>query len=362
MRIRFYQVECGDAASISYNGDDGKEHTIFIDAGYERTFRDVLSKEIDKIGGHIDLWIISHIHDDHIGGAISYVHSIQNREREDVVSNWLYNPPFFIKNAPTNTLENSTSTASSIAQGETLTLYLAQIKKLPLADITNSLLPFNLHGLKLTVLSPSIENLKSLREKYYNREVDYEEITRISEPVSSDGNDYFRKIETFKGSFKEDRSIENLSSISVIADYKGKKTLWLADAPPGIIISNLKSMGYSSINPIEVDLVKVSHHGSKANNSEELYSMIRCARYLFSANGDNKHSFPTKECIARILNNRNRNLNIAYELIFTYDTPTLRKLFDVDGEEVYQKWNFRVTFPCSNGKVCAENKGIDIVL
>jgi len=96
MEIKFFQAECGDAASIRFLGNDNKYHNIFIDAGYERTFRHALETEIQesiKKNEQIDLWIISHIHDDHIGGIIKYIDTINNGEFKDIVNQYLYNPP-----------------------------------------------------------------------------------------------------------------------------------------------------------------------------------------------------------------------------------------------------------------------------
>jgi hypothetical protein len=54
------------------------------------------------------------------------------------------------------------------------------------------------------------------------------------------------------------------------------------------------------MKPLEVDLVKVSHHGSKGNTSPELLSMISSKRFVISTNGA-IHSLPDKQCLARII-------------------------------------------------------------
>ena len=76
MEITFYQSECGDSAKISFEGSDDKLHHFFIDSGFERTFKNVIRNDIEEIirkGEKIDLWSISHIHDDHIGGIKKYI-------------------------------------------------------------------------------------------------------------------------------------------------------------------------------------------------------------------------------------------------------------------------------------------------
>jgi hypothetical protein len=360
MIIRFYQTECGDAASIRYIGNDEEPHCIFLDAGYERTYRNILADEITAInesGNQIDLWIISHFHDDHIGGIIPYVKAITAKENDDIVSQWWYN--LLYSPVTFNDKKYGISEAVSFDQSVRLTSYFIQTGKLNPVDIVAGLPSFNVFGLVVTVLSPSVDLLGHLREKYKDKALqalDYHTVTEISEPKSGRQSDYFKPIDSFDlNNFKEDNAIENGSSIAVITELNGKKILWLADAFPHVICESLRNLGFSEANPIKVDLVKVAHHGSKGNNSSELFSLIRCEKYLFSANGENNNNLPAKECLACILRNNNRPLGSFYEFLFTYDNSTLRELFKVDGKNVYTRWNFKTTF-------AANDKWVEVLL
>jgi len=91
-------------------------------------------------------------------------------------------------------------------------------------------------------------------------------------------------------------------------------------------------------------MVKVTHHGSKGNNSDTLYSLIKSENYLFSVNGENKHNLPSKECIARILRNKKRPINFKYKFQFTYDNETLRSIFNGENEDIFNKYNFEVLY------------------
>jgi glyoxylase-like metal-dependent hydrolase (beta-lactamase superfamily II) len=129
MELFCYQAECGDAIRIRFIGNDGNPHNIFLDSGYERTFRHILQQEINLLiqnGESIDLWIISHIHDDHIGGAIKYIKSVKDRETEDISKNWYYNPPrkYSVSNVKN---DSDISTAKSIRQGDILFEFLLEI-------------------------------------------------------------------------------------------------------------------------------------------------------------------------------------------------------------------------------------------
>jgi beta-lactamase superfamily II metal-dependent hydrolase len=143
----------------------------------------------------------------------------------------------------------------------------------------------------------------------------------------------------------EDDSVENGSSISVLTEYQDRRILWLSDAHPNIIVTALKNLGYSKNNPLICDWVKVTHHGSSGNNSNQLYEMIRSENYLLSTNGENLHCLPKKDCLARILRNDQRLLDSHYKFYFTYDNKLLRNIFAVDGELIFTKLNFTVNFP-----------------
>lgn len=357
MNVYFYKAECGDAARLRFIGSDNKPHNIFIDSGYDRTFRYVLAEEITSIhnaGESIDLWIISHIHDDHIGGAIAYIDCIKDGKYTDIVSSWWYNAPRASYGSSKDHQPSTISLAKSIAQGDTLADYLIYKNKLTGSDITSHLPEINLFGLKIVVLSPDIRRLEQLRNKYplgANNPFEENEISAISDPKSLAKYDYHMPLRSFDlKKWQEDNSVENGSSISVLTEFGGKRILWLADAQPTVVLRTLQKLGYSSSNPLVCDWVKVTHHGSKGNNSSSLYELIKCDNYLISSNGENIHCLPSKECIARILSNPFRN-NSKYNLYFTYDNKTLRDIFKVDGDTVFEEFNFNVKFVSENKKM-----------
>ncbi|MBA4852005.1 ComEC/Rec2 family competence protein [Emticicia sp. BO119] len=361
MEISFYQAECGDAAKISFKGNDGLNHHIMIDAGYERTFRHILVDEIKKIIGkkeNIDLWVISHIHDDHIGGIIKYLDAIKSGEVRDIVKNWYYNLPRSYNHPSSGMLSEIVSSAKSIDQGDKLYYYLKSQSKLSSLDISSESDEQNLFGMRIQILSPSSEKLTSLRKKYSDHKfmaLERSELDSISEAKKAKNYDYSTKLDDFDFSFwEEDDSEENGSSISILTELNGKRILWLADSHPSDVIKSLKAQGYSIGNKLKCDWVKVAHHGSKGNNSNDLYDIIECSNYLMSVNGENKHYLPTKEAMARIILNKNRDIGTKYSFYFTYDNPTLRSIFDVDGKDIFDKYNFEIHY-LKNEKLLSVN-------
>ena len=204
MEVSFCKAECGDAAKISFIGNDGLQHHIMIDSGFERTFRYVIFNELKSINEKnekIDLWIISHIHDDHVGGAVKYIKVINSGEFSDIVNSWYYNPP---RNYPNMVVSNKVdliSSAASIGQGDTLYNYLYSKIKLPSFDFTSKVQEQDLFGMKIQILSPSPEKLEKLRKKYNdNKLIPFEssESEFISKPAKATAYDYITKIEDFQ--------------------------------------------------------------------------------------------------------------------------------------------------------------------
>lgn len=349
MEVKFYQAECGDAGSIRFLGTDKKYHNIFIDSGYSRTFRHVLEEEIQKIidnNEKIDLWIISHIHDDHIGGIIKYIETILSGEYRDVIEKIWYNVP---RESQAKDIFYNVSDSRSINQGDLLYSYINLKGKLLNFDLTNSLEPIDIFGLELTILSPTSSQLNKLRKKYKSTTKGLEKQERedlISDAVSSLGNDYNILLKDFDlSNWIGDDSVENGSSIAILSEYDEKKVLWLADAHPNIIVESIKKLGYNYKDKLECEWVKVAHHGSKGNNSDELFKLLDCKNYVFSVNGENRHNLPNKECVARLLRNSDRDLlGDKYNIYFTYDNEILREIFENDEDNIFDKYHFNVVY------------------
>lgn len=83
--------------------------------------------------------------------------------------------------------------------------------------------------------------------------------------------------------------------------------LFLGDAHPKFLEQSLSSKGYSKHNKLKVDFVKISHHGSKNNTTNNLLDMIDCDNFVISTNGGNSfHTHPDRETIARIIHHPER--------------------------------------------------------
>lgn len=133
--------------------------------------------------------------------------------------------------------------------------------------------------------------------------------------------------------FQEDRAPANGSSIALLFEFAGRKVLLAGDAHPSVMAEGLRRLGYSPEIPVELAAFKLAHHGSRANTSPELLSLVRCTNYLISTNGD-RFGHPDKECLARILwANRDWGETVFY---FNYKgTPGERALAKADERSRY---------------------------
>ncbi len=347
LEIHIYKAECGDAFRFTFVGDDNKIHHILLDAGYERTFRDSISHDLKRIetdNEFVDLWIISHIHDDHIGGAINYANAVKKQAFRNIVNKWWYNPPRFSKNS---VFIQGASFAASIGQGDDLANYLKACDMMPSEDIVHTLAPVNIDKVTVTILSPSETELAALRNKYSQPGTKLEK----NEDFSPDSatyvkpRDYNTLVESFDLSeWSQDKNAENGSSIAVLLQMKQHCSLWLADSFSLVVVAKLRELGYSENNRLACDLVKVSHHGCDENNSDSLYTLIDCQHFIISSDGRNKHALPNKKTLVRILKNPGRDRKQTYHFYFPYDDPVLRSIFDIDETNIYEKLNFRMHF------------------
>lgn len=342
MTAYFYNAKCADAFRLEYTGNDGSIHNIMIDGGFSATYRQLLRSEINKIE-IIDLWIATHLHDDHINGIVAYIKDVNQSIMMDKVQMWLYNLPRW---EDVVKISDDVSVATGMRSSNILSSFLiAKSKNRSNIVAGNSV---NIAGLQIEVLSPDESSLSLLQSKYSNKDVDFEHIEdcKVSSSMSAKTDDYHYRLENFTlDMFEEDDNVENGSSIATLITYEGKSVLWLSDSHPSIIISALSNLGYSKKNPLSCDIVQVAHHGSRLNNSLLLFEMIKCKTYIFSANGENRYYLPSKLTLARILRNPQRDVvNDRYQIHFTADNKTLRRIFAIDTKDIFDRLNFEVYY------------------
>jgi hypothetical protein len=169
-------------------------------------------------------------------------------------------------------------------------------------------------GMKLTLLSPNTKSLnkmakaweKSVKKAGINPgdlEAAWKALAKRKQFVPKEGllGTSPNLDELLKAEFMNDQAAPNGSSIAFLAEYAGKSVLFLADAHPDVICESLQRLcAERGVEKVAVDAVKVAHHGSKNNISQDMLKLIHSPAYLVSTNGD-QFEHPDAECIALIL-------------------------------------------------------------
>lgn len=333
--INFFQALCGDCISISWCDTDGKNHHIIIDAGFPKTYQATLGKflrEIEQKKESIDLFIITHTDNDHIGGVRPFIREFKDR---NIVQKYWFNWSKF----SFTVLEEE---QISVSQGIELRDYLIDIGKLDEIPITAGT-KINFPGAKIQVLSPNADKFEKFKSDWGTKErlqMQKSNYRKISTPKveTSIPVDYLAGLP-----FVEDNSIENGSSIAFLFEFGCFNILLLGDAYPSVVAQELRNIGYSEKNRLKVNLLKISHHGSKANTSPKLLELIDCDYFVISVNGVNTHGLPNKEALARIAyNHKQHNANKPLHIIFTYNDPRLKSIFS--NTEIIS-YNIQYLFP-----------------
>ena len=135
-----------------------------------------------------------------------------------------------------------------------------------------------------------------------------------------------------------DNAAANGSSIAFLAEFAGKSCLFLADAHADAVCASLKRLlAQRGLERLAVDAVKVSHHGSKGNTTDELMSLIESPRFLFSTNGA-QFGHPDQEAVRRVIG---RSTQVKTELFFNYLTDRNRE-WEASG--LQQQLNYAATY------------------
>lgn len=322
IEIKVYQVKCGDCFYLRYISMN-KIINIFIDAGYTDTYKKTFKNDVKAIlerGEKIDLFVITHIDQDHIGGIKPFLREFDINAIEEFWFN--QSDKFEIR-------ENDFEHEISVKQGINLRDYYhskgRNFKEVIAGDILNiaDLITFK-------ILSPTQDDLTKFKEEWKQEEQKFEF------EIASKLNDYGISIEELISNiFKEDTDLVNKSSIAFLIEIGQFKAFFSADAHPSIICKSLRNLGYSKQNRLKLDILKVPHHGSKGNLSYELLELLDCQNFIFSANGINRDNLPNKETIARIVGNPSRDFNKKIKLYFNYDNERLQSIRTCEEEITY---------------------------
>jgi beta-lactamase superfamily II metal-dependent hydrolase len=278
--IEMLDVNTADAFLIHYIDDNELSHIIMIDSGnYEDA--DKIIKHIrtyyDKVstngwnGYIIDIAIVTHPDDDHIGGFVHMLEYLRDGQLCDFSFNafWVNDPT--VHEFIPNDVKRVQTQKTLDARLKSVYNYKEDEKK-NLLDLIDSLEIYRKEAFageylapKITILSPTKEYYESLLLNFRNRldfQTNIENSEENSYSAENDTNDENTLSKTLD-SANDDASAHNQSSIVFLFEpEKGEKYLFTGDA------------GRDAFNHVPQDLLdtfngvswmKVPHHGSKHN-------------------------------------------------------------------------------------------------
>jgi Metallo-beta-lactamase superfamily len=313
MKIKILKAFNGDCILLTFCDEEQVVRNILIDSGIGETYLTTknskgkrefgeLKSVIEKIKDDrqkIDLLVLTHIDDDHIGGILKWFQ--QDKEAYKLITEVWFNSGEFIAESIelSKTIElevafdYNTSKKTSIMQGKSFAKYIAE-KNIGFKELICQGNILKRFGLEFKILSPDKFKLEKLLKEWNKKAPDLK--TAVKE------HDYKISIKEHieNDDYNEDMAVGNGSSIAFIICFGDDNILFLGDAHPSVVVSGLNMFGCSPSKKIVCKLVKISHHGSAGNTSSELLKCIECNDFIISTNG-NGHHHPHKQMLSRLI-------------------------------------------------------------
>jgi hypothetical protein len=299
------RAEQGDCLLLHYGASAGKVQRVLVDGGpagvYGRALGPRLA-QLRSVGSRTQLRMvmISHIDDDHIAGIVDLLDRMC--ERVDDGSD----PEIEIGELWFNAFENLTAAgrhaeaaqvqsaaayaaaaapggeseaiAASVSQGITVRGDAARLG-IGLNPEFDALIEAGEEGgavvdvgdgLRFTVLAPAQQRVAALKAKWQEWELAHVEKRKPDAKTAS----------------YVDGSVYNLSSIVVLAAYGSHTMLLTGDARGDHVLEGLQGAGaLDAGGHVDVDVLKLPHHGSSRNVAPGFFEAIRARHYVCSGNG-----------------------------------------------------------------------------
>lgn len=292
----------------------GRQQLAVIDGGpagvYGRTLKPRLealraARRLDEDEPlEIDLMMVSHIDADHISGLLELTRALKERQDsrqplpwrikrfwhnsfDDVVGRGTPGAASAAARgagaiaADADVFEASaTLSPASVAQGRELARLLPGLKldrNTPFRGLVQyrpSARPVTIGPMTLRVVGPNAENVKLLRQDWATKVV----------PLVRKENTRARQA-AFVAAYV-DESPYNLSSIVVLATCERKTMLFTGDGRGDHTLAELKAAGLLKKGRLDVDVLKLPHHGSSRNVDRDYFETIRASHYVISADGN----------------------------------------------------------------------------
>lgn len=349
LKLFVVQAEYGDCFLLQYT--DGRNPiSILIDGGPSHTYERSLKPTLNAIlrNKNIDLVVLSHIDNDHVLGLIELFEAkssgseiykicciwhnafpdlISSTENVDKLMRSINLLNEFSAIGDPNTISEFSALGAlkGVNEGRDLTK-LAQALNIPINlqfggnIITTDHKVIEMGGLNIDILGPTRKNLEKLRKIWDD--------WLKSHPQSVVTPEDFGTLQ------KLDASITNLSSVMFMVEYKGKKLLFTGDGLGKDLVDVLSEKHMlNSEGRIHVDILKVPHHGSERNSSEQFFETVTANTYVISANGRDDN--PSLSTLKWIIESGKRH-GTEITIIATNKTENIEKVQKIYDPQKFQ--------------------------
>ncbi len=292
MCIEILQAGTGDSIWISHNKKniviDGGKSTTAIKTRYDQMPQDEI----------IDLLVVTHIDSDHIAGVIALVKHMKKKKETHRLKQVWFNFP-----------KKEKTDEYSVGEGNELTSLLLEIDGLCWDNNTSKLLESTIESgdMKLQVLAPDYD-------------VAHEYKPEEPEELAIRTDDWHVNLKTLIDNVDDDDQDEggpNSQSIVILVECEGKKILLPGDCTPKELHNVLHNYNSTHNTTLNLDLMKLPHHGSTRNITKIILDEIECSNFVISTKVNKKYCFPNKETIAKLICYR-KCTNEATNVYFNY--------------------------------------------
>lgn len=320
LALEALRAKFGDALLLHF-GTKAKPLLAVIDGGPPGVWADALEPRLQEIRRQrrladgkaleIELAMVSHIDRDHIAGMLEMVQGMKELREARQPLPWKIKR--FWHNSFDDLLGGGDVTVGATASGLSAasfggllrpegSLILASVSEgRDLRNLLDALKlegnppfkglvragqkPVALDNLELKVVAPSEKHLLAL-QKDWDRHV-RKILEREDEESRAEAAAFV------------DRSVYNLSSLVILAEADGKRILLTGDGRGDHTLEGLEQAGLmDEEGRIEVDVLKMPHHGSERNVDDTYFERIRAKHYVISADG--KFDNPDVKTLAMI--------------------------------------------------------------
>jgi len=358
MEVYLTQASLGDCILIRC-GELEKKVNIMIDSGLASLNLERSMNIINDHGEKIDMCVFTHDDNDHIQGAKNLINQIiKAKERRELTDNqkkivknlfgisserMIFNFGNNVKNELLAADDMNEMIKVLLGQGIDYTnvgLILAneEIKNLNevnkswpniiqlrwefvndelrseiIRNPTDDDLETKKEHLELIILSPDKEVLRKYVENAWNDIQDIKLSAKKDEKSIDEWEESIQYWTNHENKIKEDTKLANVASIAFLIKYNGICGLLAGDANPDIMVKyGKKYLEQSRIDSehINLDFMKLPHHGSSHNINKKFLEFFRTSTYLISTMGSKNYKHPGKITFAEIAKSKQYDKDI----------------------------------------------------